>query len=199
MNKKIINLEKLSSEELLKLRISDLPLSIKDTWLEECIAELYRELEQKDISFKPECYLTDEWLTPDKEPIVGIPFFLAHPVLLKLEKKMMFEAEGSGKEWCMKLLRHETGHAVNYAYKLYRLNRWRELFGPFSSEYEDAYRFMPYSKSFVRHLEKHYAQCHPDEDFAETFAVWLTPDLNWREKYKGWNALEKLLYVDKLM
>ncbi|MFH1395278.1 MAG: putative zinc-binding metallopeptidase [Candidatus Omnitrophota bacterium] len=199
MNKKSINLEYLSSEELLKLRISDLPLSIKGTWLEECIEELYKELNEKGISFKPECYLADEWLTPDKEPVIGIPFFLAHPVLLKLEKKMMFEAEGSGKEWCMKLLRHETGHAINYAYRLYRLNKWRKLFGPFSSEYEDTYRFMPYSRSFVRHLEKHYAQCHPDEDFAETFAVWLTPELNWREKYKKWKALEKLLYVDKLM
>ncbi|MFH1310057.1 MAG: putative zinc-binding metallopeptidase [Candidatus Omnitrophota bacterium] len=199
ISKKITNLEELSSGELLKLRISDLPLSIKGTWIEECIAELYKELEEKGISFRPEFYLADEWLTPDKEPVIGIPFFLAHPVLLKLEKKMMLEAEGAGKEWCMKLLRHETGHAINYAYRLYRLNKWRELFGPFSSEYEDTYRFRPYSKSFVRHLEKHYAQCHPDEDFAETFAVWLTPGLNWHEKYKTWKALEKLLYVDKLM
>jgi len=196
---KTINLDNLSTEELLKLRISDLSLSIEGTWLEECVNELYRELDAKGISFKPECYLADEWLAPDKEPVIGVPFFLAHPALLKLERKMMFEAEGGTKEQCMRLLRHETGHAINYAYRLYRKNKWRELFGPFSSEYEDTYRFRPYSKSFVRHLEKHYAQCHPDEDFAETFAVWLAPGEKWREEYKTGKALDKLLYVERLM
>ncbi len=196
---KTIDLNNLSAEELLKLRISDLPLSIKGTWLEECIGELYRELDEKGVDFKPECYLADEWLAPDKEPVIGVPFFLAHPALLKLERKMMFEVEGGTKEQCMRLLRHEAGHAINYAYRLYRKNKWRELFGPFSSEYEDTYRFRPYSKSFVRHLEKHYAQCHPDEDFAETFAVWLSPGDAWRAEYKTGKAIDKLLYVDTLM
>jgi len=199
MNTKTIDLNNLSAEELLELRISDLPLSIKGTWLEECIGELYRELDAKGVDFKPECYLADEWLAPDKEPVIGVPFFLAHPALLKLERKMMFEAEGGTKEQCMRLLRHEAGHAINYAYHLYRKNKWRELFGPFSSEYEDTYRFRPYSKSFVRHLEKHYAQCHPDEDFAETFAVWLSPGDVWRAEYKEGKAIDKLLYVDALM
>ncbi|MBL7072739.1 MAG: putative zinc-binding metallopeptidase [Candidatus Omnitrophica bacterium] len=199
MIKKTIDLDKLSIDELLGLRISDLPLSIKGTWLEECVGELYRELDVKGIGFKPICYLADEWLAPDKEPVIGVPFFLAHPALLKLERKMMFEAEGGTKEQCARLLRHEAGHAVNYAYRLYRKNKWRELFGPFSSEYEDTYRFRPYSKSFVRHLEKHYAQCHPDEDFAETFAVWLTPGGAWRAEYTSGKAKEKLLYVDALM
>jgi len=199
MGEKTIDLNNLSAEELLKLRISDLPLSIKGTWLEECIGELYRELDAKGIDFKPECYLADEWLAPDKEPVIGVPFFLAHPALLKLERKMMFEVEGGTKEQCMRLLRHEAGHAINYAYRLYRKNKWRELFGPFSSEYEDTYRFRPYSKSFVRHLEKHYAQCHPDEDFAETFAVWLSPGDAWRAEYKTGKAIDKLLYVDTLI
>jgi len=199
MIKKTINLNDLSTEELLKLRISDLSLSIEGTWLEECVGELYRELDTKGISFKPVCYLADEWLAPDKEPVIGVPFFLAHPALLKLERKMMFEAEGGTKEQCMRLLRHEAGHAINYAYRLYRKNKWRELFGPFSSEYEDTYRFRPYSKSFVRHLEKHYAQCHPDEDFAETFAVWLAPGDAWCAEYTTGKAVDKLLYVDALM
>lgn len=199
MIKKTIDLNKFTAEELLKLRISDLPLSIEGTWLEECRSELYRELDAKEVSFKPECYLADEWLAPDKEPVIGVPFFLAHPALLKLERKMMFEAEGGTKEQCMRLLRHEAGHAINYAYRLYRKNKWRELFGPFSSEYEDTYRFRPYSKSFVRHLEKHYAQCHPDEDFAETFAVWLAPGDAWRVEYTSGKAKDKLLYVDALM
>ena len=197
--KKNIDLTNLSEEELLKLKIKDLPLTIEGTWLKECIEQLYSELEAKRLRFKPLCYLADEWLTPDKEPIIGIPFFLADQELIKLEKKMMLDAEGCNKPWCMKLLRHEAGHAINYAYRLYRKNKWRKVFGHFSREYEDTYRFRPYSKNFVKHLEDYYAQYHPDEDFAETFAVWLTPGLNWQEQYKGWKAITKLNYIDQLM
>ena len=199
MSKKNIDLSKLTEEETLNLRVCELPLSLEGTWLEECVKELYKELEDKGFYFKPPCYLADEWLTPDKEPIIGVPFFLAHPTLIKLEKKMVLDAEGSNRSWCMRLLRHETGHAINYAYKLYRRKNWQKVFGKFSKEYEDTYRFRPYSRNFVRHLEDYYAQYHPDEDFAETFAVWLTPGLEWRTEYKGWKALDKLKYVDELM
>ena len=199
MPKKTINLLKLSEEDLLNLRICELPLSLEGTWLEGCVKELYQELEDRGFCFKPPCYLADEWLAPDKEPVVGIPFFLAHPALIKLEKKMVLDAEGSTRSWCMKLLRHEAGHALNYAYKLYRRKKWQKVFGPFSKEYDDTYRFRPYSRSFVRHLEDYYAQYHPDEDFAETFAVWLTPGLKWQAQYKGWKALDKLSYVDELI
>ncbi len=194
-----MDLNKLSDEEILQLRLCELPLSIKGTWVEECIDELYQELEGHGIIFKPSFYVADEWLTPDKEPVIGIPFFLTHPSLMKLEKKMMLDVEGGTKTWCMQLLRHETGHAINYAYKLYMRKKWQKIFGYISVEYEDTYRFRPYSKNFVRHLEDHYAQCHPDEDFAETFSVWLTPGSNWVEVYKGWKALDKLTYVDELM
>lgn len=199
MPKRSVDLSKLSEEDLLSLRICELPLSLNATWLEECVNELYRELEERGFCFKPSCYLADEWLAPDKEPVIGIPFFLAHPALIKLEKKMVLDAEGSTRSWCLKLLRHETGHAINYAYRLYRRKKWQKIFGRFSREYEDTYRFRPYSKNFVRHLEDYYAQYHPDEDFAETFAVWLTPGLNWRTQYKGWKAIDKLKYVDELM
>ena len=200
LSKKIVDLTGLTEEELLERRVSDLYLKIEGTWLEECVVELYAELESKGLCFRPECYLADEWLAPDKEPVIGIPFFLADPVLMKIERKMMYEVEGGTRAWCMKLLRHEAGHAVNYAYRLYRQKRWRELFGYFSQEYGDTYRFRPYSKNYVRHLEKHYAQYHPDEDFAETFAVWLSPGADWREGYKTWRkALVKLEYIDELM
>jgi hypothetical protein len=112
---------------------------------------------------------------------------------------MMLEVEGGDRAYCMRLLRHEMGHAINYAYRLHRRKRWNEVFGPFSAEYGDSYKYRPYSKSFVRHLKDWYAQYHPDEDFAETFAIWLDPDSNWKEKYKGWKALKKLEYVDKLI
>jgi hypothetical protein len=46
---------------------------------------------------------------------------------------------------------------------------------------------------FVRHLPGWYAQKHPDEDWAETFAVWMTPGANWKEEYRSWpEALAKL-------
>jgi len=194
-----IDLSQMLEDKLLSLRICDLSLRIEGTWLQGCVQQLYHELQEKGIPFKPLCYLADEWLTPDKEPVIGIPFYLADPVLTKLEKKMMLEAEGDTKEECMKLLRHETGHAINYAYQLYKKKKWQKIFGRFSSEYPDTYKFRLYSKNFVRHLSDHYAQYHPDEDFTETFAVWLTPGLDWQNHYKGWKALGKLKYVDELM
>lgn len=194
-----MNLNNLTDEELLNLRFCDLKLKIRSTWLAECIKQLYIELKEKGIQFKPSFFLADEWLTPDGEPVIGIAFYLAHPRLMKLEYKMMKEVEGGTKTYCMKLLRHEAGHALNYAYLLYRRKRWRELFGPFSADYPDRYKYRPYSKSYVRNLDDYYAQYHPDEDFAETFAVWLAPGSNWPKKYKEWKALKKLEYVDKLM
>jgi len=197
--KPAIDLAMIPEEELLGLRLSELPLRIEGTWLETCIAQLYEELAARNILFQPRCYLADEWLTPENEPVIGVPFYLAHPRLIKLQKKMMLEAEGDNHEWCMKLLRHECGHALTYAYDLNRKRSWQRVFGHPSEEYGETYRFRPYSKSFVRHLDYYYAQYHPDEDFVETFAVWLTPGLDWRSKYAGWKALDKLLFVDKLM
>jgi len=194
-----VDLATIPEEELLGLRLSELPVRIEGTWLEGCIAQLYAELKARNIPFEPRCYLADEWLTPENEPVIGIPFYLAHPRLIQLQKKMMLEAEGDNHDWCMKLLRHEAGHALTFAYGLNRKKSWQRVFGHPSAPYEETYRFRPYSKSFVRHLDYYYAQYHPDEDFVETFAVWLTPGLDWRTEYAGWKALEKLIFVDKLM
>ena len=194
-----IDLATLPEEQLLDLRICDLSLAIEGTWLEKCVAQLHREMKSRGIVFQPHCYLADEWLTPEDEPVIGIPFYLAHPRLVELEKKMMLEAEGETESWCMKLLRHEAGHAISYAYQLHKKRNWKTVFGSSTAPYEDTYRFRPYSRSFVRHLDYYYAQYHPDEDFGETFAVWLTPNLDWRKQYRGWKALDKLLFVDQLM
>ncbi|MBL8013409.1 MAG: putative zinc-binding metallopeptidase [Candidatus Omnitrophica bacterium] len=194
------DLNLLNEAELLKLRICDLPIEISGTWLEECVGQLYNELDAKGLTlFHPECYLADEWLTPVNEPVIGIPFYLSHPALIKLERKMMLEAEGDTKSWCMKLLRHEAGHAICYAYRLNKKRSWQNVFGLSSQDYGDTYRYQPYSKRFVRHLDGYYAQYHPDEDFVETFAVWLTPEVDWKERYKNWKAFDKLNFVDGLM
>lgn len=193
------DLDRLPEDELLALRLCKLPLKIEGSWLEARVAQLHRELAARKLLFQPRCFLADEWLTPENEPEIGIPFYLAHPRLIELQKKMMLEAEGETPEWCMQLLRHEAGHAISYAYGLHRRRSWQKVFGRSSQAYEETYRFRPYSKSFVRHLDYYYAQYHPDEDFCETFAVWLTPGLDWRRKYAGWKALDKLLFVDQLM
>lgn len=194
-----LNLDALDDEKLMALRLCDLPIKIKDSWLEDCVKQLHQELSNHNLLFQPECYLSSEWLTPDQEPVIGLPFYLAHPRLIKLEKKMMLEAEGDTHEWCMQLLRHEAGHAINYAFQFFKKRKWKLIFGDFNEEYRDIYRFRPYSKNYVRHLENYYAQYHPDEDFAETFSVWLTPNSDWETRYKGWGAMKKLKYVDEIM
>jgi hypothetical protein len=192
-------LDAMTDEQLLSLRICDLPIRLENSWLQPRVEQLHQELRARQLLFTPRCYLADEWLTPEGEPVVGIPFYLAHPRLIALEKKMMLEAEGETEAWCMQLLRHEAGHALTYAYGLNRKRSWQQVFGKSSEPYGDTYRFRPYSKSYVHHLDNYYAQYHPDEDFVETFAVWLTPGLDWRKEYAGWKALDKLLFVDKLM
>jgi len=191
--------EDLPDEDLLQVRIRDLKVQIPGSPIEPFVERLYEELTAKGISCHPPCYLSDEWLTPDKVPAIGVPFCLAHPHLKQLEQTMMYEVEGNTDTTCMKLLRHECGHALNYAYQLYRRTRWRQLFGLFSATYGHAYSYQPYSRRFVINLEDNYAQSHPDEDFAETFAVWLAPDSRWEEKYRDWPVIKKLRYVDHVM
>ncbi|HPN88441.1 MAG TPA: putative zinc-binding metallopeptidase [Candidatus Omnitrophota bacterium] len=194
-----IDLNVIPEEDLLKTRLCDLPVTIEGTWVKECVDQLYQELSSKGILFNPVCYWADEWLTPEGETCIGVPFYLAHPRLMQLEKKMMEEVEGGTKADCMKLLRHEAGHAICYAYKLNKRREWQNIFGLSTEEYKDTYKYQRYSKNYVHHLKGFYAQYHPDEDFVETFAVWLTPDTDWQKKYQGWRASQKLDYVDHLM
>ncbi len=185
-------------ERLLNLRLGDLDLSIEGTELEDRIGELNRELEAKSLEFRPHFWLSDEWFCPDGIPGIAIPFYLAHPRLARLEMSQMLEVEGGTREWCLQILRHEAGHAFENGYLLRKRTRRRQLFGRTSLPYPDSYSPKPHSRSFVAHLDGWYAQAHPDEDFAETFAVWLTPGINWRERYSGWPVLKKLAYVDRL-
>ena len=153
----------------------------------------------RGIRLRPHAWISSEWFSPADVPGIAIPFYLAHPRLMKLEKKMMLEVEGGTWSECMAILRHEAGHAVQHAYQLQRRRRWQQLFGPSSKHYPRYYRPNPASRRYVQHLRRWYAQSHPDEDFAETFAVWLRPRSNWRTRYAGWPALKKLEYVDELM
>jgi hypothetical protein len=189
----------LSDEKLLEVRMCDLKLSIEGTELDSRIAQLTAELDGRGLAFRPQYYLSDEWFTPDGVPSIAIPFYLAHPRLAKLEKAEMLEVEGGDFESCLRILRHEAGHAIDNAYQLQRRRTRRRLFGNPATEYPEYYTPKPYSKSFVQHLDHWYAQSHPDEDFAETFAVWLDPDAMWATRYAGWPAQKKLEYMDRLM
>src|SRR5919109_211112 len=141
----------LPDEQLLDLRLADLPLMLEGTIMEPRIAQLRAELE-------------------------------------RLEKTQMLEVEGGDHEWCMRILRHEAGHIIDNVYKLRLRRQRRSLFGSSTEPYPEFYSPRPYSKSFVQHIDPWYAQSHPDEDFAETFAVWLNPESDWQKRYAGWPA-----------
>ena len=188
-----------SDRRLLGMRICDLGITLEGTQIERWIRRSVRELEARGINFEPHFWLSDEWFTPDGVPGIAVPFYLAHPRLARLEKTQMLEVEGGSREWCMRILRHELGHAIDNAFRLQLRRKRQQLFGKWSAAYPEHYTPRPYSRSFVLHLDSWYAQSHPAEDFAETFAVWLTPNSMWRERYHGWPALKKLEYMDQLM
>lgn len=192
----------LSSQQLLQHPVSKLGLKFETSPLHRFATQLYRELRHVGFRyFKPEIYFGDEWFSPDRVPKIAVPFFLAHPTLQKLEKTFMGEVEGGTARQFMQLLRHESGHAFDHAYRLSVRKDWQIMFGSPKSKYDpNRYAFNPRSRDFVRHLPKHYAQSHPDEDFAETFAVLITPQSDWRQRYAvGTGARAKLEFVFSLI
>ncbi|MDG1048869.1 MAG: putative zinc-binding metallopeptidase [Planctomycetota bacterium] len=190
---------RLSPEDLLAVPIKDLGLELETSPLQARLAELQAELERRSIPFRPYAWLSTEWFTPDDATGFAIPFYLAHPRLVRLERAQMLEVEGATRRDCMKIMRHEAAHALDNAYGLRKRRRWREVFGPATAPYSSAYTPDPNSRAYVQHLDYWYAQSHPLEDFAETFAVWLQPGSRWRRRYEGWPALEKLSFMDELM
>jgi hypothetical protein len=193
------NWARLPDAELLQLRFCDLGLALAGSRLAARLNRVHGELERRDLRFRPHMWLSEEWFSPDGVPGIAVPFYLAHPRLMQLERRMMREVEGGNSNWMMRILRHEVGHAIDTAFRLRQRARWREVFGPASLPYPETYRARPGSRSFVRHLGEWYAQSHPTEDFAETFAVWLKPRSDWRRTYASWPAWEKLRLVDEMM
>jgi hypothetical protein len=181
--------------------IRDLRLSIAGTTLEPILAEFERELDRAGVRrVRPHFYLSTEWGVPWGTVSIAIPFYLAQRELTDLHAERSGFVEGAGRADILRYLRHEMGHVVNYAYQLYDEAEWVKHFGSISHPYVEEYRPEPFSRRFVRHLPGWYAQKHPDEDWAETFAVWMTPRLDWRAEYTGWpTALAKLEYCDRTM
>ena len=194
-----------SELKILDRRICDLGLDIWNTPRAKLVDRLYSELEAQGFDhFRPIVYLGDEWFSPDRVPAISVPFYLADPKLAALEKRLIGQAEGEKPSIFMKLIRHECGHCFDHAYGISggisSSREWKSLFGDRRKKYApDHYHADPDSRDYVQHLPDFYAQSHPDEDFAETFAVWLDPKSRWRQKYRYWSlARKKLEYVDKL-
>lgn len=193
-------LSELSDADILKLRFKTMALSVEGTEVEARVNQLYAELEAKGLVFKPQIFLGDEWFSPEGMNAISVPFYLSNTRLKNLEKTLMLEVEGGDPEWFMKLLRHEAGHCFDHCYKFSKRKKWSQVFGSPNVEYQpETYRPQPYSKSYVKHLDRWYAQAHPDEDFAETFAVWLSPNIDWKKEYSKWpGAFAKLQYMEGL-
>ena len=189
----------LGDERLLDLRFCDLDVALEGSALEPLVHEVWSELDQRGLKLHPHVWVSTEWFSPDAVPGIAVPFYLVHPRLLRLERSMMIEAEGSSREECLMIMRHEVGHAIQHAWRLQRRDGWRRTFGDPSRPYPTIYRPNPASQRFVQHLRQYYAQAHPHEDFAETFAVWLAPRSQWRRRYADWPALKKLEFMDELM
>ncbi len=190
---------RLDDEHLLDLRFRDLGLTLERSPLQAALQRLDLELERRGFLFRPYFWLAEEWFCPDGIPGIAVPFYLAHPRLARLERRLMHQVEGGNSRWLARILRHETGHALDNAYRLRRRKRWRIAFGRASAPYPTNYAPRTTSRNYVMHLGHWYAQSHPTEDFAETFAVWLAPNSTWRTDYQSWHALRKLRYVDELM
>jgi hypothetical protein len=191
--------EHLDDAALLRVRFCDLRLKLAASPVHADLLHLRATLERRGVRFAPHFWFSTEWFSPDGVPGIAVPFYLGHPRLLRLERRMMGEAEGSNRPWRRRLLRHELGHAVDTAFGLRRRRDWRQIFGSAGARYARDYAVRPTSKDHVLHLEHWYAQSHPTEDFAETFAVWLSPKARWRAEYADWPALAKLEFVDRLM
>jgi Putative zinc-binding metallo-peptidase len=190
---------RLTDEALLDVRLCDLRLRLDGTRLARAVRRMHRELADRGIALAPHCWISLEWFSPDGVPGIALPFYLAHPRLESLQRRFMGEAEGGNARELRNILRHEAGHAVDTAYRLRRRADWRRAFGSASEKYPHVYRPRPGSRSYVQHLAGWYAQSHPAEDFAETFAVWLAPHSDWRRRYVHWPAIRKLRYVEALM
>jgi hypothetical protein len=181
--------------------LRDLGLKIGGTPLEAILDSFVEELRQRGLTRVEPCfYLSTEWGVPFGSVSVAIPFYLARADLTRLHAAHGGFVEGSDAADVLRYLRHEMGHVYNYAYKLYEDPEWVQIFGDINRPYEEEYRVQPFSPDYVRHLPGWYAQKHPDEDWAETFAVWLTPGLDWRRQHAAApGALAKLEFCDRTM
>jgi hypothetical protein len=189
-------IDRLSSKELLRVRFCDLPIRLAGTPVQHRAFIVFAELAERGIRVTPSIWLSEEWFNPDGTVGFAIPFYLAHPRLIRLERHLMLEAEGVTEREALRIIRHETGHAIDEAFQFYRRPEYAAVFGSPRRRYPTSYAVVPHSRRHVMHLNAWYAQSHPVEDFAETFATWLRPKRLWRRQYRDWPAIHKLEAID---
>src|SRR6476619_80294 len=120
---------------LLGRRISELGLSIRGSRVERLTEQLYAELAARDIASRPPVYRSDQWGCPDGTPLIGVPFYRVDPRLERIEAEMSAGVENDNE--AMRYMRHEAGHAVNYAFRLYDRADWQAAFGAFTKPYRE--------------------------------------------------------------
>jgi hypothetical protein len=190
--------------ELLSTPIHALDLSMKDAIFGQAIPVVREELRRAGLTkLDPIFYISTGYGCIAGQPLIALGFYDFHPLLKDLNQE--YRGWRYSDADIFDLLRHECGHAFCYSYKLYRRRDFRELFdvhGNFFNTYpdKDKFTYNPWSRDYVNPNGDHYAQKHPDEDFAESFTVWLTPRSHWKSVYKRYpRALRKLQYVDKIV
>lgn len=172
--------------------------------LAEALNQVQAELAGVSLLVEPNYYLgNSDWWTPERAVSVNVPWFLANPTLWRLAQRN--RDTSFSLDQVLRGLRHETGHAVGYAYELWKTDGYRDLFGDTDAPYPEhgAWGADPQSLEHVSYLTftpAHYAQKHPDEDFAETFAAWLDPTFDWRAKFAEVpKVMAKFEWVDAIM
>lgn len=189
---------------LLQAPVRDLALTI-DGQLAEAVAQVEGELTARGITWRPLWYVGEpDFWAADQATSINLPWYLANDRLWELVNE---QDQRYTREEVVSILRHEVGHALGYAFEIWKDGLWKRTFGDFFAPYVDEYTPDPTSTDYVRHLHglpsaanAHYAQKHPDEDWAETFATWLDPGSRWSEEYADWpGALAKLEAVETLL
>jgi hypothetical protein len=190
--------------EILHTPINKLGLAIKGTLIDEAISRVREDMVRVGITqLSPYFYLSNAYGCVAGTTNIAVGFYDCNEYLRQLNKEI--------RNWLydpadiLQIMRHEVGHAFCYAYKLYRTKEFRHLFkvkGHFFNTYREHLGSRPnaWSADFVNPAGDYYAQKHPDEDFAETFSVWLTPEMDWQGQFRSKpGALKKLSYVERIV
>lgn len=199
--KVLSKIEKLERQILLNFPLNRLPLEKSSVLFQKALRQLKKELTQKGFNFFPHIWIATEWYCPDGVCGIAVPFYLFNKTLIKMEKEIIGRVEGESYEHLIKLLRHETGHAFENLYGTRSHSLRKMVFGSsYSQAYPSSYKPRIFSGKYVNHLGDGYAQSHPDEDFAETFATWLAlPKKQWQQKFKNKKYIfQKLKAIDQI-
>ena len=198
---KAVDWATLPDDKLLEMRMCDLGLNNRGhrarSAYRDVIAE---ELHARGLKFRPRYWLSDEWFTPDGVPGVAIPFYLAHPRLAKLELAQMLEVEGGDEVSCLRILRHEVGHALDNAYELRRRPTRRRLFGnPSRPSIPSTTRPSPTARASSSISTTGMRRAIPTKTSPRRSPSGSIRSRIGRTHYGGWPARRKLEYMDRLM